>query len=120
MTAQHWDAVYGSKLATDLSWHAESLDKSFDLITKYSTESDRVIDVGGGISPLPAQLINRGYRCVAVADISHAALERAAAQLGDRASAVEWICADVASPDSDFGAATVWHDRAVFHFLVDP
>lgn len=51
-------------------------------------------------------------------DISAAALERAKARLGDRATAVEWIAGNVMDLDRH-AAYDVWHDRAVFHFLTD-
>ena len=120
MTAEHWDQVYRSKSATDLSWYADSLDSSFEYIVANSTPDGHVVDIGGGISPLTRQLLDHGYNSIAVVDISRAALDRAADQLGVDAERVKWICADVASPDSDFGVAEVWHDRAVLHFLVDP
>ncbi len=64
-------------------------------------------------------LIGRGVTCLAVLDISAAALERARARLGAAATRVTWIEGDVtgawAIPRVD-----IWHDRAVFHFLTDP
>ncbi len=54
-----------------------------------------------------------------MADISARALEVAQAQLGDRGDAVTWITTDVL--DHDFGRTfDLWHDRAMFHFMVDP
>jgi hypothetical protein len=53
-----------------------------------------------------------------VLDISAAAIEQARERLGARASAVEWYISDVCafSPPHPY---TLWHDRAVFHFLTD-
>ena len=52
-------------------------------------------------------------------DISQAALDLSALRLGRRASRVQWIESDVTHwhPSRRFD---VWHDRAVFHFLIDP
>ena len=52
-------------------------------------------------------------------DISQAALDAAKARLGEAASEVEWVVADVTrwSPAHSFD---IWHDRAAFHFLTDP
>lgn len=51
-------------------------------------------------------------------DVSAAALGRARARLGEQASRVTWIEADVTEswrvPPMD-----IWHDRAVFHFLTE-
>ena len=56
---------------------------------------------------------------VAVLDIAPAAIDRAKRRLGDRASLVRWIVADVRTTD-DVGTFGVWHDRATFHFLTSP
>ena len=64
-------------------------------------------------------LLARGLTCVTVLDVSGAALARAKARLGAGALRVAWIEADVTAewpaPQVD-----IWHDRAVFHFLVEP
>ncbi len=40
-------------------------------------------------------------------------------RLGRRAAEVEWIVGDITAI-SDVGHFDIWHDRAVFHFLLDP
>ena len=77
----------------------------------------RVIDVGGGTSPLAARLLERGYS-VTVLDLSPAAIDRARGRLGTKASDVNWIVADVTKSPS-LGTFDMWHDRAVFHFLTE-
>jgi hypothetical protein len=61
-------------------------------------------------------LVARGVDCITVLDISAAALSRVRGRLGN--TPVRWIEADVCR---EWFAAPVdlWHDRAVFHFLVD-
>jgi 2-polyprenyl-3-methyl-5-hydroxy-6-metoxy-1,4-benzoquinol methylase len=78
-----------------------------------------VIDVGGGQSFLVDRLLETGFPHVAVLDISQTAINATKARLGDRASQVEWIVADITQRDS-LGEFDVWHDRAVFHFITDP
>ena len=54
---------------------------------------------------------------LAVLDISDAALNVARQRLGTQATDIEWYETDV----SEFRAPhpfSLWHDRAVFHFLV--
>lgn len=63
-------------------------------------------------------LVARGVACVAVLDVSAAALARARARLGEQANRVRWIEADVTGPWT-VPQVDVWHDRAVFHFLTD-
>lgn len=79
-----------------------------------------IIDVGGGASTLVDDLLAEGYTDLTVLDVSPAALDLARARLGARASSVTWLARDVTDgtlPDAHFH---VWHDRAVFHFLIDP
>ena len=56
---------------------------------------------------------------VTVLDISAPALELARAGLGRDAARVRWLEQDLLSwsPDRRYD---LWHDRAVFHFLIDP
>ena len=70
-----------------------------------------IIDVGGGESLLVDHLIDMGYSDLTVLDISQAALNP-----GSKANSVQWIQADIATfqPKRNY---TLWHDRAVFHFL---
>ena len=56
---------------------------------------------------------------VAVLDIAAEGMAVARERLGSAADRVTWITADVTRID-DVGMFDVWHDRAVFHFLVDP
>ena len=63
-------------------------------------------------------LVARGLRCVTVLDVSGAALAQAQARLGEQADHVRWIEADVTGPWTVL-PMDVWHDRAVFHFLID-
>jgi hypothetical protein len=48
--------------------------------------------------------------------VARAALERAQARLGEKASIVKWIEADVTA-DWSWTPVDIWHDRAVFLFL---
>ena len=63
-------------------------------------------------------LVARNVGCICVLDISRAALDRAAARLGDAARRVQWIEGDVTG-DWAVPSVDIWHDRAVFHFLTD-
>lgn len=83
------------------------------------TQDTCVLDVGGGGSRLVDALVARGLECLAVLDISRAALHRAQQRLGALATIPTWIEADVAG-DWSLKPMDIWHDRAVFHFLTDP
>lgn len=61
-------------------------------------------------------LVARGVDCLAVLDVSGAALQRAQSRLGDSATVPVWIEADVID-EWTLKAMDIWHDRVVFHFL---
>jgi len=111
---EYWESVYASKGDWDLSWTQTEPLMSLSLIGEVCP-TGRVIDVGGGSSLLAERLLERGYS-VTVLDISKTAIDRARNRLGDRASQIQWIVADVAE-NPQLGSFDVWHDRAVFHFL---
>jgi SAM-dependent methyltransferase len=113
--AEHWESVYASKDDAGLSWMQIEPSLSLRLISEVCS-AGRVIDIGGGTSPLAARLVEHGYS-VAVLDISQTAIRRSRERLGARASELRWIAADVTA-NPDLGTFDVWHDRAVFHFLI--
>jgi trans-aconitate methyltransferase len=77
-----------------------------------------IIDVGAGVSSLVDVLRNSDYSNITALDISNAAIAESRARLGDAASSVKWIAADVLEW-APMGRYYLWHDRAVFHFLVN-
>jgi SAM-dependent methyltransferase len=116
----HWENVYQTKSSTEVSWYEPDPKQSLDLILEAAGEKrGRVIDVGGGQSFLVDRLLNSRFKQVAVLDISNAAIEATKARLGERASQVDWIVADITETES-LGEFDIWHDRAVFHFITDP
>lgn len=115
-----WDGVYTTRADTAVSWFEETPDVSLDLLERIGAgPEDAVLDVGGGASRLVDALLARGFRDVTVLDVSEAALATARRRLGAAAEGVRWIAADATrwTPDRTYA---VWHDRAAFHFLVDP
>jgi trans-aconitate methyltransferase len=116
---QHWETVHRTKRDCDVSWFEGRPDVSLTMLeTAGVTTESCVLDVGGGDSRLVDALIDRGFTCLAVLDISQAALERSQQRLGHSGDHVRWLAVDVTSEWS-VGPVDVWHDRAVFHFLVD-
>ncbi len=117
---QHWEGVYRGKVEEAFSWFQLCPELSLALIQGLGIgKSDAVIDIGGGASRLADALLEEGFSDVTVLDIAASGLETARKRLGARADRVRWIEADVTrwKPDAQY---RVWHDRAVFHFLVDP
>lgn len=117
-SGRHWDEVYSSKRADEVSWYERDPHISLELIESLGVgPADAVIDVGGGQSFLVDRLLARGFTDLTVLDQSAVALANAAARVG-RAAPVEWIVADVTDwwPQRRY---RLWHDRAAFHFLVE-
>ena len=114
----HWNRVYDTKAANSVSWYAPSLSRSLELIEEAGLGAGHaVIDVGGGASTLPGELLDRGFSEVTVLDISSSALDKAREQLGERAERIRWIAGNVTDAKLPEAAYDLWHDRAVFHFL---
>ena len=116
----HWETVYTTKAENEVSWFEDSPALSLELIDLVRPARDAaIIDIGGGASRLVDRLLACGFGRVTVLDISAAALDAAKVRLGERAGEVQWIAADVTrwDPAQTFD---IWHDRAAFHFLVDP
>lgn len=117
----HWERVYGAKSSDQVSWYQPIPTVSIDLIRALDLRKDApVIDVGAGASRLVDWLLDSGFSKVVVLDISRTALDATKERLGDRASQVHWIEADVTTFDpAPTDAYLLWHDRAVFHFLTE-
>lgn len=118
---EHWEHVYRTRQSDQVSWYQEHPESSLRLIRATGVpKTAKIIDVGGGASKLVDELLADGYSELTVLDLSATALEAAKKRLGDRASAVKWIEADVTRVDFPSFEYDVWHDRAVFHFLTSP
>lgn len=116
---EHWNQVYGAKTSDQLSWFQPVPFASFTLLEAAGlNEASCVVDIGGGDSRLVDVLLDRGVTCITVLDVSSAALDRARARIGASAQHVKWVVADVTDAWV-VQPVDIWHDRAVFHFLVD-
>ncbi len=117
MTQDHWNSIHAGRAADEFAWF-EPVPSTLEYVVGNSTPDDPLIDVGGGASTLPIELIRRGYRDITVLDISDQALATSRAALWRHTDVVRWIHADIVH----FEPARhwrIWHDRAAFHFLVD-
>ena len=108
-----------SRRPDQVGWYTPHLTTSLAWIDELRPSPDApIIDVGGGVSTLVDDLLIRGYRNITVLDISGEALSVAKARLGTSAKRVTWIEGDITEVDLPPKRFDVWHDRAVFHFLV--
>ncbi len=117
---QHWETVYRSKAAGDVSWFQPHAASSLRLIEGCTDRDAHIIDVGGGASVLVDDLADAGYRNLTVLDLAESALAASRSRLGARAQSVQWIAGDITRAELPAARYDVWHDRAVFHFLTDP
>lgn len=114
----HWNTAFEANTPEGHSWYQPAPEQSLELIQAARfVPAAPIIDVGGGASLLVDHLLDRGHTDISVLDISNSALNQSRARLGPRAERVEWICTDI----RDFQplrSYSLWHDRALFHFLV--
>jgi SAM-dependent methyltransferase len=117
--ASHWGRIYAQRDSDELSWYEPSPRISLELIEESGLpRTAAIVDVGGGASRLAAELLRAGYTDITVTDISPAGLEYAKAELGEPSAGIAWVEADARSHDFE-RSFDLWHDRAVFHFMVD-
>lgn len=117
----HWDTVYVKQQPTEVSWYLPVPERSLELLRELSADPrTEIIDVGGGDSTLVDAVLREQLGRMTVLDVSAAALARARDRLGARADEVAWVEADVTRVKLPTRGFDVWHDRAVFHFLLDP
>lgn len=115
----HWDDVHRTRDPSAASWYERVPARSLAWVIDAAPDRrSAVIDVGAGTSLLVDGLLEAGYRDVTVLDVAPSALAEVRRRLGSAAAQVRFVAADVLRfrPDRTYD---VWHDRAVFHFLVD-
>ena len=117
----HWENIYATKSVQELSWYRGRLDTSLELIQRTGLPRNAaIIDIGGGASTLVDDLLRMDFRDVTVLDLSAAALQKAQQRLGALSERVQWMPGDVTSAHLAPEHYHLWHDRAMFHFLVSP
>lgn len=115
----HWEKVYKKKTSNELSWYQDCPEVSLRLITSTRLGAEcNIIDVGGGTSKLADFLLQQGYKNLTVLDISGSSIKKSRLRLGNKASKIKWIEADITNFNLE-EKYDIWHDRAVFHFLTD-
>ena len=118
---KHWETIYTTKSSKEVSWYSPRLEKSLQLIQSLGLSNDAcIIDVGGGASTLPDDLIAIGFKNISVLDISREALKVSQERLGKKSELIRWIEGDATKVSLGPEAYDCWHDRAVFHFLTKP
>jgi trans-aconitate methyltransferase len=114
----HWDARYQASGPDGVSWFQDRPVASLALIAASGLDrASALIDVGGGAARLVDHLLADGWSDVTVLDLSVVALNQARMRIGP-SPRVQWIAQDLLTwrPARRYD---LWHDRAVFHFLVN-
>jgi predicted TPR repeat methyltransferase len=118
---QYWDDFHTGRPTEKTGWWEETPEKSLSLVDRCDLAPfDLVVDAGAGSSTFTDNMLDRGFHRLVAVDISKAALDVLRARLGpERAASVRWIVDDLGHPSaaSDLKDVSLWHDRAVLHFL---
>lgn len=121
-SSEFWDGVYENK-GEHVSWFQAKPQLSLDLITRSGIQkTDPILDVGSGTSTLVDWLLREGYRDITILDISAAALRltRDRLEKSKYQADLQFEAADITTFDFKARSFSLWHDRAVFHFLSEP
>ena len=117
---RHWDGRFGSSAPETLSWYQKEAGVSLELLARFAPDPVRgLIDVGAGNGRLVDALLARGGRDLSLLDLSETALAQTRARLGAAAAQVDFLTGDLRRWEPPRRWA-IWHDRAVFHFMVAP
>lgn len=118
-TQTHWQSVHTTKPLEAVSWFQGEPAPSLAMIAAAGVgAAAAVVDIGAGASSLVDRLHWAGFHRLSVLDVSSGALDVARNRLGIGAEAINWIVSDVTAWSPTVDAYDLWHDRAVFHFLV--
>lgn len=116
---EFWEGVHSGHDVDGVSWWQSVPGLSLGLVDQTGVPLEAgIIDVGAGWSTLVDHLLERGYRDLTAIDLSATALATVRERLGPTGEAVVLEVADVLDMERGRRYA-LWHDRAVFHFLID-
>ncbi len=112
---EHWETIFKTADYTQVLWHQTTPSKSIEYIKKYTKTDANIIDVGCGASCFVDNLLKDGYKNITLLDTSKTSLDIVKNRVANKD--VQLVCDDVLNfkPDRKYD---IWHDRAVFHFLL--
>ncbi len=116
---KHWEHIYRSRSPEQMGWYLPKISTSLNWIRKLNLpENAPLLDVGSGASTLVDELIQNGFINITVVDISEAAISVVKRRLNEKSNLVNFTIGDVRELPFSRDAYRLWHDRAVFHFLI--
>jgi len=112
---KHWDTIFKTADYTQVLWHQTTPSKSIEYIKKYTKVDANIIDVGCGASYFVDNLLKDGYKNITLLDTSKTSLDIVKNRVDNKN--VQFVCNDVLNFNTNI-KFDIWHDRAVFHFLL--
>jgi len=112
---KHWESLFNRVDYREVLWHQKSPKKSLSFIQKYTSLDANILDVGCGASFLVDNLLQKGYKNITLLDTAKTSLEIVKNRI--QSDDIEFICDDILNFRTD-KKFDIWHDRAVFHFLL--
>lgn len=115
---EHWNNIYKTKKLTNLSWHQNHSTISLKWLLQITNKNDTIIDIGSGVSTLVDNLLDAGFVNLSLLEISKTAIKTSKNRLKNKPCQPTFYQQNIL----DFTTKKkfdVWHDRAVFHFLID-
>ena len=110
----HWDGAYADAETTKLGWYQAEHEVTISLFEMCDKKTNRVIDVGAGVTTLIDALEQMNYQ-VSVLDVSSEALRTLKSRHGNR---ISYLHGDLTN-ELQLDDYDIWHDRAVLHFLLE-
>ena len=118
---KHWNQIYSSQPPNNVGWYKPHLETPLAWIEDLNLDPhEPIIDIGGGASTLVDDLLEKGHKNLTVLDLSKSAIQVTQGRLGNASSTVTWLVGDVTEIELPSQYYLLWHDRAVFHFLIEP
>lgn len=118
-----WDKAYEENSTTELGWYEELPSPSISLIEKHLlNKTSLILDAGCGETTLIQELINRDFSNISGIDISSTAiayLNKNIKYKKNNPINLSLSCNDLTNNIVFEKKGSLWHDRAVFHFLLD-
>lgn len=116
---KHWENIFSTKDTTKVSWYQPSPETSLEIISELNpAKNAKIIEVGCGDSFIADFLLDEGFCDISLLDISEKAIDIVKNRLFDFNEKLHFVATDI----TEFKTGekfTIWHDRAVFHFLID-
>ena len=101
---KHWNQIYSSQTPDNVGWYKPHLETSLAWIEELNLNPhEPIID-----------------KNLTVLDLSKTAIQVTQKRLGNSSNAVTWLVGDVTEIELPSQYYLLWHDRAVYHFLIEP